>query len=572
MMKHVIARAVAFVVAVLFSFQVIAQEKAQRSLNDISIFYLSKMREGKTREAYLDEVMLVIRDYSADGQNLTLDDVERHENKSQQEWTDAEVAQFNKQDTDGNGQLSRDEVEATIAKLYGGKPDKGQRRLIFDLRVSRRMDRDLNGDGFISLDEIKIPQKPRGLMLNYPENNMMLSYPTSLLSSQSMTFSQLRQIGEDVYKSVDTNSDGMLSQEEMKLVHSAAEAQGEKMIINRAAAGGCTLPAPAADSQVILLPTMQGAMSSAGLFDETLDGYASEVVISPDAPKTYLILTSHIHPFIWRITGAVDRLERVVVLAGEVKYAIKRLAAVTGIPADRVTFVSVENCSSDLLQQQLKNGGIPLTEGILSAVLKRKVTLPGIGGKLFRARISAKGVEMDKLTAAEIGDAPAGYDKGIWRDMVQGLRQVMIQFTPEEIAAGVAELPLFPYATPPAGYGLAKLVHDGVLQEKPNGKKYKLYQYTSGATEARPESSPQRALPDAVVVKELSVEGRDFRVIKPLSYFPTHIYDLSPTYILDKGIQRPEGAVSACVISSDTGLPLEAFRCPKESGNRSMPP
>lgn len=571
-MTRNVARAMIFVLAAMFSFQGAAQEKMPTMLQNFPDFYLSKFEAKQTREAYIEEVMRVMRDYSKDGQNLTPDDVARFKNKIDQEFVAAQVADFTKQDSDGNGQLSRDEVEASIAKNYAGKPEKGLQRLIFELRITRSMDRDLNGDDVIVLDEVKTPQKLRGLMANYTENSMMMAMPIELMSPKAMTSVELRQNAEAAYTAADKDADGVISQDEKYTVNSAREAQGEKMIINRAAAGGCTLPAPATDSQVILLPTMQGAMSSAGLFDETLDGYASEVVISPDAPKTYLILTSHIHPFIWRITGAVDRLERVVVLAGEVEYAVKRLAAVTGIPADRVTFASVENCSSDLLQQQLKSGGIPLTEGILSAVLKRKVILPGIGGKLFRARISAKGVEMDKLTAAEIGDAPAGYDTGIWRDMVQGLQQVMIQFTPQEIATGIAELPLFPYTTPPAGYGLAKLVHDGVLQEKPNGKKYKLYQYTSGATEARPESSTQRALPNAVVVKELSVEGRDFRVVKPLSYFPTHIYDLSPTYILDKGIQRPEGDRTACVVSSDTGLPLEAFRCPEESGSQRITP
>src|SRR5690606_28832989 len=62
-----------------------------------------------------------------------------------------------------------------------------------------------------------------------------------------------------------------------------------------------------------------------------------DVEIEPGAIPVYLIVSS-IDPVIWRLSGDVGRLERIVVFAAEGDPSIGAFAAVAGVASDKVFF------------------------------------------------------------------------------------------------------------------------------------------------------------------------------------------------------------------------------------------
>src|SRR5690606_5314245 len=119
-------------------------------------------------------------------------------------------------------------------------------------------------------------------------------------------------------------------------------------------------------------------------------------------------------------------------------------------------------------------------------------------------------------------DAPPGYDPLIWKETVALHNEALVAFSPEEKAAIISEAKPEPYAVLPGGYGLSKLVHDGVLQAIPNGNTDSVVRYKSGA------------LTTLIGVEKVTFTGgrqgdmlvldaKDFKIVRIMPYFPRHL-------------------------------------------------
>src|SRR5690606_13172882 len=134
----------------------------------------------------------------------------------------------------------------------------------------------------------------------------------------------------------------------------------------------------------------------------------------------------------------------------------------------------------------------------------------------------------------------------------------------EEKAAIISEAKPEPYAVLPGGYGLSKLVHDGVLQAIPNGNTVSVVRYKSGA------------LTTLIGVEKVTFTGgrqgdmlvldaKDFKIVRKMPYFPRHLSSLlHGVFILAAGVEAPAGEAPVCLISDETGKPpQEGTRCPR---------
>lgn len=80
-------------------------------------------------------------------------------------------------------------------------------------------------------------------------------------------------------------------------------------------AGRCRMPAPSDAAQVILFGAYQAdAVSTVALHDPDEGTGVVEVVIEPGDQPLYIVLTAY-EPTIWRFSGAVERVERAVMVA-----------------------------------------------------------------------------------------------------------------------------------------------------------------------------------------------------------------------------------------------------------------
>jgi hypothetical protein len=102
----------------------------------------------------------------------------------------------------------------------------------------------------------------------------------------------------------------------------------------------CEIDAPRADERTTVIYANGGkALSSATLGSDSVVTEVVDVEIEPADRPHYIALSSG-KPVIWRFTGRIDTVSRVVVLGSQYDGASR--AGVSGVPKERVTFVKTD--------------------------------------------------------------------------------------------------------------------------------------------------------------------------------------------------------------------------------------
>lgn len=519
------------------------------------------------RDAYLAKVAEVYKPMAADGVAINGADIERLIRKQNETLMELRAHLIKTYDADSDGRASREEVEAYILRRqYGGKmPEPGARRNGFDLKVAEVMGQDTNGDGFIDAQDV-VRLHNLGIF-GYLYTMEQESALRPLLDKKNpITIESLQSEAAALFDSFDSDGDGVLSDaEHAKAVWVYQKRAGDEKVKWLLSAGHCVLPKVADGAALKIIPALGGGgMSSVAIQDDAQSTYAADVFIDADAPPLYLVLASHLHPAMWRVTGAVERLEQVVILAPDNPAAKKRYGAVTGVPKQKVHFAGMHDCAHDMGAEMRQTGGfLDETVRIIEGAAGAKAEVGALRGPLVQAQIGAAGITIRAQRDITIGDAPAGYDSRIWREQVQTFKQYLVKLTPEELADAVAELPLIPYAVEPAGYGFAKLVHDGVVVPEPGGKKLLIIRYESGGVESKAAENPQPAFPHQPIASTEVRESTNWRIVRPLPRYPPMDYYVGGMYILEKGLPVPGGETYSCVMSVETGKPVIPHRCPR---------
>jgi hypothetical protein len=185
----------------------------------------------------------------------------------------------------------------------------------------------------------------------------------------ALTLAEYQTAGEAVFRSLDKDGDGVLSGTEAAAyrpdapVAAGAQSAADEAARMRAAtvqpAGeaaltaaqsiACAMPTASQEAEVVLLGVYDAeAISSVaiGTQDQTVET-AALTIESGDKPL-YVVIVSHT-PIIWRLSGAVQRVERLVLVSntGLAQEGVRTpipLAGETGLPADRVTFLARTDC------------------------------------------------------------------------------------------------------------------------------------------------------------------------------------------------------------------------------------
>jgi len=250
------------------------------------------------------------------------------------------VGQYLQYDLDGDFEITSDEI---IAKLL---PERGETaeglesdaiKHRYQVEISRVMRDDKNGDGRISLDELK---------------------SVNLETERRSGRRSLKQIdlAEELLK-FDQDGDGKLTQIEAFAAIAQAfsgvdlkslERVRDKVRDNDGSGtvnAACRAPRAPADAEVVLLGVHEGgSLSTSSLIGQDLPTSAGTIVIEPGTRPLMVLITSS-KPVVWQFEGDTKRIAHLVVGSWQTENLDgKIVAGVVGVPKDRVTFVPSHRC------------------------------------------------------------------------------------------------------------------------------------------------------------------------------------------------------------------------------------
>jgi len=225
----------------------------------------------------------------------------------------------------------------------------------------------------------------------------------------------------------------------------------------------CDLPRAGKDVPVIVVSggraTFASTVDVSGGHGVTL---AKTVSIEPGAPKLYVVLGLS-GPAIWRLEGAIERIDQVVVLAerqnsGRLEGA---LGGVVGVPADRVHFLNLTGCptlayGADEYRRRLVEGRLSKATGSGDV---RLAQLPEAG-----AQISLPSLAVQPLPRPTPPSDMAQLDN--WKAEVSLAPGGLIDFDPASVVTnGKAEKGKLL----PGAFGISQLIGQGKMKRLKGG-------------------------------------------------------------------------------------------------------
>lgn len=294
-------------------------------------------------------------------------------------------------DLDGDGLVTEDEIRRGMsyemrtqigiaAFNSAGKPQlpsmDGPARQI-ESTVRSVMALDADKDGKVNIAEagkFGLPGMPRGLAPNGQSARARQALTLDPGSKGEVTLADYQGAGEALFRKIDADHDGTISQQELvdwrrqpdapdSAARQAAADATQKRLREQAEAGrrkaeaaemqraGCDMPAASEKAKVVVLSGYQtDALSSVTLGSQDSVVHAGRVVVEPGSEPLYVVIATY-SPTIWQFSGAVERIERLVMTSartgpnsGDARQS--SLVGATGIAPERITFFSRSNCLS----------------------------------------------------------------------------------------------------------------------------------------------------------------------------------------------------------------------------------
>ena len=495
---------------------------------------LSRLQTGQTLERYFDVLRAEYSQLDADSDGkITQRDIDLHTLMETIAARTMGVTMVLRYDLDGDGFVTEEEIRRTMryelrsqrAQAAVRPPGNGLNPLELlekqiDANVQRMMALDTDKDGKVSIAEAGKfsfggDGAQRAMMPNGLSARTRQALTLDTASKGEVGQAEFQAAGEALFRKIDADSDGKISQQELAdyrsqptfgtgtapnagnmylTLNPAAQerlkAEAENARKNeeaaQAAKAACEMPAASENAKVVLLSGYEtDALSSATLGSQDSVVHAGRVNVEPGAEPLYVVISTY-SPTIWQFGGAVERIERVVLSSsrsgpnsGDPK--LPALAGATGIAADRVSFVR-SNCIGDF-------SDVPTAASLRSVanVRSRIGRMPDVivakysvgaynvpSGKMETLRDQSRGplvIQKGQGTLNIVGDAgnvviQAGPSRA---------RDEMTRFFPGGVTAidpktVVATVPVSAYEVLPSQAGLLQLLETGKLTQNAAGE------------------------------------------------------------------------------------------------------
>ena len=263
-------------------------------------------------------------------------------------------------DLDGDGVVTEAELRSILAFE---RRIKGPRAALvgttdedFENRIRTLMAFDLDHDGRATFSEILSAARKAvdGTGQVGGLEAVMIELVEYAGTSEGISEKTFVELVEERAREIDADGDGRLTNaeidastlrraERIKAIDAERRRVADEEQRRRTAARevpACQWQRPSPEAAFLLVSVSESqALSSATLETQSLEVDAATVVVEPGTTPVSLVLLSE-KPIIWRFTGAVERIERAVVISAVVfdAQATDTIAGVSGLPADRVTF------------------------------------------------------------------------------------------------------------------------------------------------------------------------------------------------------------------------------------------
>jgi hypothetical protein len=246
-----------------------------------------------------------------------------------------------------------------------------------------------------------------------------------------------------------------------------------------AGGGSCAVTRPSEGALVQLVSAYEGhALSSVSIGGQDRVTQTADLVIEPGDTPLYLVLGSF-ELVIWRITGAVDRVERVVVQSAAGSADI-RSGGVTGLPAEKVSFVASAACFPAVWDQDegaaaaaalAPHLGRPadtvFADYTLASLALPSRTAAAKGGSGGEVDIIIQDGRTFILTEDGVEEAPtpeAGAETAaILRELTRFYPGGVVEV---DAASVVSAHPVEPYVVQPQAAGLMQLMEQGLIRRQ----------------------------------------------------------------------------------------------------------
>jgi len=446
------------------------------SVEDIPDIFIHHFQRAEFLEGVISSELSIIRHASEDKRHLTREYLERVQKQEALEIRRQGLTQAIVYDLDLDGFVTAVEIEEVLRGAETGKDDKRGTR-----RRDELMRMDTNGDGRISMQEAAESRTQK----NYSRGGTNSDRIEKMLALDMDGDGKLSDLEVTAmlyaaFAVLDKDGDGRLSlQERRPAVERAGFVQEKAQIRERMAK--CRVPKPADDEDIAFLGTRTASTySTAGISTDHQNTVLAEVSVSELDKKTYLVLAS-LQPMVWDITGNANHISQIVVFGPRGSSTMAQ-AGVRGFDKDRVTFRALEDCLPQLSHEMhmQQDGKMAMTVAALEVFLGRAPTVAQGMDMLYEASLLRGGfVVVRSVTPGKLDNPQAGFDAEIWQDLI-ARGQMDLRY----IAAADVITPLIAVdrTTLPGAYGLAKLVHDGVLQKVPTGRFARVFDRGSGNT------------------------------------------------------------------------------------------
>lgn len=525
------------------------------------------VREGRNVGAAQTKLMEIFYRADLDGGGVSASDVKLAEEMAAAQRRAAQAMQWLAHDLDRDGKVTRAELEATLgAKAHeplrsegrsAMAPSEEQAAKILQRLMSKAMRLDTDGDGSIMIGEMLVQQEDEMSFLAGRSDRQL---PSGLDADKDGVITR-DEFGAAVGRalaSVDTDGSGAISNEEAAAFSvrqreiaqavQAAEAAKLAAAVMEFEVKRCAFPAAPPDAEIVLLMAHEGgAVSTVALGDENAEISVADIMIEQGQKPIYLLLGSN-DGMVWRVSGDVDRVTKVVASATSRAAGEAPRVGIVGIPRDRVSVITGVRCLSYFSQDDVTRNAERLS--VLTAALGRKADVMLSPYQL--RKIALPSGELDNTTPYPNAEAVAekvGPAKAIWQQMLKFRPGGLVRIDPDAV---VADLKSMPYSVLPQQAGLAQLVESGAL---------------SIVAYSNPEIIGRRRTDQIVVVpegtKQIFVGAPSEFVILKKMRFPAGLTGAHAVhFLLAPGVPLPDGDPGhSCVIDKESGKRLGRVGC-----------
>ncbi len=362
--------------------------------------FLMYLQPGATLGTYTERLRQEFRQLDADQDGvLTAADADLHDAVAKAQLRMAAAMQVLRADLDRDGAVTADELRRYLAYERRSQTGPSVAQSI-EAEVRRAMAADKDGDGKLTLAEVM--SAAEGLADNRYNAMFGLSARIRQLVAQShsgdgrLTLADFEALGAEQFRAVDADNNGTISQDELNgfrrrqaeetrrkaeaaFAETRRKAEAEREAKMQAE---CVMPKASDAAKVVVLSARRGeALSRVALGSQDVVTGTGEIRIEPGAEPLYIVVITD-EPTIWRLTGAVDRVERLVgaglsnmeakarvsvsagvitlgSTAGEAKKAdATPLIGFSGLPAERVSFVARTSCFKPFVEAKSTDAAV----------------------------------------------------------------------------------------------------------------------------------------------------------------------------------------------------------------------